>query len=96
MYKTCDKCLTCIPEEYFIQYGIYQPRLRVINLCLQCNSVYQHTIDRLMFEFLENDYGKFPIDDLDKNMIEARKRRSLGKNPWPTKEDESILQKISL
>ena len=93
MQKSCSKCLTEIPEEYFVDYAIPEyDGLNIISLCLQCNNIYDNRVF-LLKEFLEEDFGKFPIARADKMMIESRKMRSLGKGAWQTNED--LLQKIT-
>lgn len=80
----CDKCLTRIPEDHFVSYGIPTTRsvcIDRINLCFQCNKVYDNRVEMLQ-EFLKDDYGNFPIHQVSKSMIEARKLRSQGNGAW--------------
>ena len=82
----CDKCLTSIPADLFVKYHIYRYQgKKEVKLCHQCNNIYDNRTSMLV-NFLEDDYGEFPIGKADKSMIEARKRRSLGKSGWDKQE----------
>lgn len=83
-YIICDKCLTRIPEDCFVSYGVPSAGfdyIKRVDLCFQCNKVYDNR-GEMLYEFLKDDYGKFPIHQVSKSMIEARKLRSQGKDPW--------------
>lgn len=87
----CDKCLTHISEEYFIMYSIAYSgfdHIKRVDLCFQCSKVYDNRAEMLT-EFLKDDYGTFPIHEVSKNMIEARKLRSKGKGPWNKSGEEN-------
>jgi hypothetical protein len=80
----CDKCLTHIPEDHYISYAVPFSSFHDIDridLCFQCNKVYDNRT-KMLREFLKDDYGTFPIHEVSKNMIEARKLRSEGKGCW--------------
>jgi len=61
-----------------------------VNLCRVCNCIYEEALkvhtdkDRLNLlpEFVKEDYGSLSISKISKDMIDARKNRSLGKSPW--------------
>lgn len=76
----CDKCFYK-PEDtkYLVTY--YDTNLNT-TLCFQCNATYNRMIDSLFAEFLKDDFGKCPLSQPDKNLINARKKRSLNQSPW--------------
>ncbi len=84
----CDKCLAVLPEGNFVEYAV--PNFGEIDnvcLCHQCNCIYDNR-NFMLIEFLKEDFGQFPIDKIDKRMIEARRFRSQGKGPWPINRDQ--------
>lgn len=75
---TCDKCLTkdALFEKYAYREG---NELKKISLCHICDTAYKVN---LLPEFMKEDFGIFPISDITKNMIRARKLRASGNDPW--------------
>jgi hypothetical protein len=51
----------------------------VFSLCSICNVAFDQNF---LPEFLKEDFGEFPISEISKNMINARRNRALGKSPW--------------
>ncbi len=64
--------------------------MRKVDLCRLCDCIYQDALknhkdkDRLNLlpQFIKEDYGSLCINKISKDMIDARKNRSLGKSPW--------------
>jgi hypothetical protein len=71
---TCSKCLT---EDSFLVK--YTDLTTTYSLCGICNRAFD---TNLLPEFMKEDFGNFPISEVSKNMINARKRRALGEGPW--------------
>lgn len=83
LMKCCNKCLT--KEDHFVSYRYFVvgEGWKEIDLCHFCNNIFDQP---LIIEFIKDDYGNFPISEISKNMIEARKKRSLGTSPWKSSE----------
>jgi hypothetical protein len=80
---TCTKCLTCLSEGNVVKYAILDmDKFQHIFLCIQCDKLYSEICDTMMLEFLREDYGNFPIGQVSKRMVEARKSRASGTSPW--------------
>lgn len=87
----CDKCLS---EDFEMKKYAYLNKnaddLSRVNLCNVCNCIYEGASkfhkdkDRLnlLSEFVKEDYGSLSVSKISKDMIDARKDRSLGKSPW--------------
>lgn len=75
---TCSKCLTENPiqEKYAYLEG---SELKQVHLCSKCNSVYSQN---LLPEFMKEDFGSFPINRIDRDIINARIKRQKGESPW--------------
>lgn len=50
-------------------------------LCTVCNRAFDCQ-ETLLRDFLKEDFGCFPISQVSKDMINARKKRALGKGAW--------------
>lgn len=86
--ERCSKCNT--ESDFFVKYKIYEEEMGPTKqLCVLCDFAFDIRDYRLS-EFLKDDFGKFPISDVSKNMIDARKARSLGQSPWQ-KPDNPII-----
>ena len=72
----CSKCLT--PDCFVVSYTDLTTNY---HLCSICNRAYDKPAE-LIAEFIKDDFGKFPIGEIDKRIIEARKRRAMGESPW--------------
>jgi hypothetical protein len=74
--ENCSKCLT--PCDDPIKYTDLH---ECWNLCVTCHRFFDCQISWLR-EFLEEDFGEFPISQVGKNIIDARKKRAEGNSPW--------------
>lgn len=81
------RCSKCFTEEIFLVRYVYPWMEEEWGLCGICNRVFDDQFSVLM-EFLKSDFGGFPINSVNRNMINARKRRAIGGSPW-IKEKES-------
>ena len=72
-----DKCSKCLTESDFTVK--YTDLKETYALCGICNRAFDQN---LILEFLKEDFGKFPIGEIEKNIINARRNRALGKSPW--------------
>ena len=72
--KKCSKCLT--EDSFFVDYAYVTDKLILCSLCHICNSAYNQN---LLVDFMSEDFGRFPISKVSKNMINARIRRSSQK-----------------
>jgi len=73
------KCSKCFTEEECVE--TYTDLKDTWTLCFRCNEIFDNKAF-LLREFMKEDFGKFPIQTVSKNIINARKRRALGENPW--------------
>ena len=74
----CSKCLTENPIE--AKYGYLEgDKFHKVELCRKCNSAYSQN---LLPEFMKEDFGSFPISNIDRDMVNARIKRSKGESPW--------------
>lgn len=79
----CDKCLSTIDD--CITYRKYSHvKAETYHLCHFCNKFFNPEPN--IQEFLKDDFGEFPISNIAKNMIEARKRRALELSEWNKKD----------
>lgn len=74
--EKCSKCLN--KSDFLIKFSDLN---EVWRLCSICHGAYDKPVT-LMKEFLKEDFGCFPVEEITKNIINARKKRALGKSPW--------------
>lgn len=77
-----DKCSKCWTEDTIIYK--YSDLEHTWGLCRLCNRAYDDPHTWLM-EFLKDDFGCCPISPITKKMINARKKRAQGNDPWASK-----------
>lgn len=78
-----EKCSKCLTEESFVMKYTdlheHWSLCRICNRAFDCQSV-------LMREFLKEDFGCFPVGQVTKNIINARKKRAMKQSPWDKNE----------
>jgi len=78
--ERCSKCN--IEGDFFVKYRVFGGEVGPLQrLCSLCNRAFDIQ-GELLNEFLKDDFGTFPVSQVTKNMINARKARSEGKSPW--------------
>ena len=83
------KCSKCLTEGYIFgkyAYLDYDPNfkdrgLTKVYLCKLCNDVYS---EPLLQDFMRDDFGKFPVSEIMRSMINARIKRAKGESSWQT------------
>lgn len=78
----CSKCL--YENDLYKQYAYFdpdEPQLVKAVLCHHCDRAFD-IMGFLLKEFLKEDFGSFPIHEVSKSMINARRNRALGNSPW--------------
>jgi hypothetical protein len=78
-----NKCSKCnIDSEVFAKYRAYGKEVGpVYQLCPLCDRAFDIR-GELLNEFMKDDFGTFPISQVTKNIINARRARSVGACPW--------------
>lgn len=85
---SCSKCGT--EYEYLVRYTDLQ---QTWGLCGICNSVF--SCDRyLLAEFLKSDFGRFPVSEVERSIIDARRKRALGQGAWQKKTEVGLFEEI--
>ena len=74
----CDKCLSSNPIQATYAYAGLN-RMEKVSLCAFCDNVFN---TNLLPEFMKEDFGVFPISEISKHMINARRKRASGESPW--------------
>lgn len=74
--ERCSKCSTA--SGFLVKYTNLNETWA---LCHVCNTAFD---DRtfLLNEFMKEDFGGFPVHQIQKDMILARMNRAGGKSPW--------------
>lgn len=55
-----------------------------VSLCHLCDREFG---TNLLPEFMKEDFGSFPLHQISKDMINARKKRGLGQSSWGKADD---------
>lgn len=79
MKKKCSKCKTVDHViDQVIEFG------EIYNFCKICSVILSknRNTGQLKNGFLMEDFGKFPVTDVEKNIINARIDRASGKLKW--------------
>ncbi|NJL54193.1 hypothetical protein HC928_02755 [bacterium] len=61
--------------------------MKKATFCKFCSTVFDgvyklHPKLNVIEDFLKDDFGDLAIEPISKDMINARKSRSIGKSPW--------------
>lgn len=79
MRKKCSKCKTVATiAEMRTEGGRLHKFCKICSLAL-ANDDRTMNLDQ---HFLQDDFGDFPISEVQKDIINARKARAEGKSPW--------------
>jgi len=74
--EKCSKCKT--DSDFLVNYTDLESKW---SFCYFCNTAFDRPIDFIK-EFMKDDFGNFPISQISKDMINARKDRAEGNSPW--------------
>ena len=80
----CSKCKTFNPiVESHYSNG------KTFSFCELCHIVFtKHPyMPHLLDEFLRDDFGDFPVSQVERNMINGRINRTKGKGKWKKKDE---------
>jgi hypothetical protein len=74
--EKCSKCSTDSP--FLVRYTDLQERWA---FCHVCNSAFDDRAS-LLREFMKKDFGSFPVNEVQRDMIKSRMNRACGKGVW--------------
>lgn len=81
LISTEGKCSKCKSVEPLM--GKRLENFEYYQFCKLCNEALEKDDkNNAVEEFLKEDFGDSPISQVQKDMINAKKRRVIGKSPW--------------
>lgn len=78
------KCSKCLSDQWISNRYVYfegaDLEKKELAFCILCDNAYRAT--DLIVEFMKENFGMFPINRIDRDIINARRDRALGRGKW--------------